>query len=177
MIYLLSYLGPYERLRTIENIIQMLSNEQVHKLPKNDIKKDKILKILELSDWKSFDKEIIGIRNFVHSEFNKLFVQNDSDKLVDKKHGADLGALKPNIRDIANNWLNGFIPITKDPVKFQPLGRALLNQIFSSSVNADEAIFRVNNFLSAISRSEQYLDLLYRNQKLLDVTGAPNYSF
>ncbi|MDA8997072.1 hypothetical protein N9J08_01875, partial [Hellea sp.] len=110
----------YERLRTIENIIQMLSNEQVHKLPKNDIKKDKILKILELSDWKSFDKEIIGIRNFVHSEFNKLFVQNDSDKLVDKKHGADLGALKPNIRDIANNWLNGFIPITKDPVKFQP---------------------------------------------------------
>ena len=71
--------------------------------------------------------------------------------MVDKKHGADLGALKPNIRDIANNWLNGFIPITKDPVKFQPLGRALLNQIFSSSVNADEAIFRVNNFLSAIS--------------------------
>ena len=163
----------YERLRTIENIIQMLSNEQVHKLPKNDIKKDKILKILELSDWKSFDKEIIGIRNFVHSEFNKLFVQNDSDKLVDKKHGADLGALKPNIRDIANNWLNGFIPITKDPVKFQPLGRALLNQIFSSSVNADEAIFRVNNFLSAISRSEQYLDLLYRNQKLLDSLVPP----
>ena len=30
----------YERLRTIENIIQMLSNEQDHKLPKNDIKKD-----------------------------------------------------------------------------------------------------------------------------------------
>jgi len=163
----------YKRLRTIENIIQLMGNEQVHTLPKNDNKKDKILKILEVSDWKTLDKEIIQIRNFVHSEFNKLFIQDDPKKLSDKKQSSGLGSLKPNIRDIANNWLNGFIPIAKDPVKFQPLGKALLNQIFTASVNADEAIFRMNNFLSHLSRSEQYLDLLYRNQKLLDALVPP----
>jgi len=87
--------------------------------------------------------------------------------------GTNLKALNPAANEIAENWLDGLFPRLNSSRNFQSLGQALLEQIFKSSARSDDAIIRINQFFSALSRSEQYLHLLSRNQDLLDALIPP----
>jgi len=76
-------------------------------------------------------------------------------------------------KEIAQSWLDGLFPRLNSRQNFQSLGQALLEQIFVSSADSGQAIVRINQFFSALSRSEQYLHLLARNKNLLNALIPP----
>ena len=163
----------YIRLRQLENAIQMLGNEQTHIVPSSDTARQTILTLLGYKDWDKLCKDILAIRRFVNTEFEKVFDIREEQAATSDDFEETLNILDPAAKEIAENWLNGFFPRSKNTAQFQSLGQALLEQIFKSSVNSSEAIIRLNQFFAALSRSEQYLHLLSRNQKLLNALIPP----
>ncbi|MEP3891048.1 MAG: hypothetical protein ABJN69_11325 [Hellea sp.] len=163
----------YITLRQLENAIQMLGNEQTHIVPASEHSQQSLLTLLGETNWESFCEPIESIRRFVNAEFGKIFDVEEASSSTSDSFEANLDALEPAAKDIAQNWLNGFFPRSNNTEQFQSLGQGLLEGIFSSSVSSNGAIIRVNQFFKALSRSEQYLHLLSRNQKLLDALIPP----
>ena len=163
----------YIALRQLENAIQMLGNEQTHIVPSSEQAQKNILTLLGETNWQSLCQRIETIRRFVNTEFQKIFEVAETQSVTSDNFEDNLHALNPAAKDIAKNWLNGFFPRSKNTEQFQSLGQALLEQIFKASVTSDDAIIRINQFFAALSRSEQYLHLLSRNQDLLDTLIPP----
>ena len=163
----------YISLRKLENALQMLGNEQTHIVPSSNEARKNIMALLGETEWQKLCSEIETIRRFVNAEFEKIFDADDASSSTSESFENDFDSLQPASKEIAQNWLDGFFPPLKSSQKFQSLGHALLDQIFKSSVRSDDAILRINQFFSALSRSEQYLHLLSRNQKLLDALIPP----
>lgn len=163
----------YVSLRQLENAIQMLGNEQTHIVPASESSQQSILTLLGEADWESFCLRIERIRRFVNAEFDKIFEIADTSSSTSDSFEDNLEALAPAAKDIAKNWLDGFFPRSKNTEQFQSLGQGLLEHIFRASVSSSEAIIRINQFFTALSRSEQYLHLLSRNQSLLDALIPP----
>ncbi len=163
----------YVRLRQLENAIQMLGNEQTHIVPSSDTARESIIALLSYEDWDTLCEDILAIRRFVNTEFEKVFEVNEDEAVTSDSFEGNLNALNSAAKETAENWLNGFFPRSKNTAQFQSLGQALLEQIFKSSANSSDAIIRINQFFAALARSEQYLHLLSRNQKLLDALIPP----
>jgi len=163
----------YISLRQLENAIQMLGNEQTHIVPAAKESRDNILTLLGGTSWNTYCQKIETIRRFVNTEFQKIFETEDAETAPTDDFDDNFNALSPAAKEIAQNWLDGLFPRLNSSRNFQPLGQALLEQIFKSSARSDDSIMRINQFFSALSRSEQYLHLLSRNQDLLDTLIPP----
>lgn len=168
----------YVYLRRLENTIQMLRNEQTHIVPSSPADRENLEMLLgadaqnELS-WQKLSARTFDIRQFVNSEFEKTFAAKQSGISTSDTFENEINALQPAAHDIAQSWLEGTFPRLKTEHHFQILGQAILEQVFKSSANSNEAVIRINDFFSALSRSEQYLHLLSRNRKLLDSLIPP----
>ena len=165
--------SSYIRLRQLENVIQMLGNEQTHIVPASDTDRETILTLLGKTDWPSFCEEVKSIRRFVNKEFQKVFETEDTQSSTSDSFEDNFAALTPVAKEIAQSWLDGLFPRLNSRQNFQSLGQALLEQIFVSSADSGQAIVRINQFFSALSRSEQYLHLLARNKNLLNALIPP----
>ena len=165
--------ASYITLRRLENAIQMLGNEQTHIVPASEPARQTLLTLLGETDWQNYCARIEKIRRFVNAEFQKIFDVDDKEEAPAHDFDANFDALGPAAKEIAQNWMDGLFPRLNSRQSFQSLGQALLEQIFKSSAASDEAILRINQFFSALSRSEQYLHLLSRNQNLLDALIPP----
>ena len=163
----------YIKLRQLENAIQMLGNEQTHIVPASEQARENIMTLLGVKDWQSYYQDIENLRRFVNTEFQKVFKISDDETVPSNAFEDNFNALSPAPKDIAQNWLDGLFPRLNSNQTFQSLGQAILEQTFKSSVRSDDAIMRINQFFSALSRSEQYLHLLSRNQDLLDALIPP----
>ena len=163
----------YVKLRQLENAIQMLGNEQTHIVPTSEQARDNIMTLLGVKNWQTYCQDIESLRRFVNTEFQKTFRVDPDETVPTAIFDANFKALSPAPKDMAQNWLDGLFPRLNGNQKFQSLGQALLEQIFKSSARSDDAIIRINKFFSALSRSEQYLHLLSRNQDLLDALIPP----
>lgn len=170
----------YVDLRRLENAIQMLENQQTHIVPSSDISQQNILTLLGYKDWADLSQAIENTRRFVNAEFVKIFEAQESrietPNDTENAFETDLSSLPTVPNEIARSWLNGFDNLRigqENNIKFQSLGRRLLETIFKSSADTELAIGHVNDFLSALSRSEQYLHLLSRNKGLLDSLIPP----
>ncbi len=165
--------ASYIKLRRLENAIQMLGNEQTHIVPSSDHAIQSIMTLLGETDWQDYCQNIENTRRFVNTEFQKAFEIDEAEEAPADDFDANFNALAPAAKEIAQNWMDGLFPRLNSRQNFQSLGQALLEQIFKSSAASDDAIMRINQFFSALSRSEQYLHLLSRNQNLLDALIPP----
>ncbi len=166
----------YIDLRQLENAIQMLDNQQTHIVPSSEIAQQNILTLTGYASWTELSNAIENIRRFVNREFAKIFELKEVKDEPTKTFDSDFSNLSVVSKDIAQSWLNGFDKLRLSPennINFQLLGRRLLETIFKSSADTEQAIEHVNGFLSALSRSEQYLHLLARNKGLLDTLIPP----
>lgn len=157
----------YSVFRTIENAVQMLSNEQTHVIPSRDT----LISLQELLNKPTdFDEEIYRRRKRVHKTFSELFADAPVSEAI-----VDLSSLDGATKKIALSWRNGF----KDhglsqnaPNKYKDLGSRLTARVLSQP-REDEAFERVDSFLKNIGRSEQYFTLLNRHPDLLDRLITP----
>ena len=168
----------YIFLRRLENAIQMLRNEQTHIVPSSLEDRQSIMTLLgeaetDEQNWQNLCARILDIRHFVNAEFEKVFDAGDAEVSISADFADDLKALSPAAKGVAQQWLEGAFPRLKTRRDFQVLGQKLLEQIFRSSADSGGAIVRINQFFSALSRSEQYLHLLARKPALLDALIPP----
>ncbi|WP_416877304.1 hypothetical protein [Litorimonas sp.] len=164
----------YATLRQIENTVQILRNEQAHKIPEAEEDLEAVLALLEYSHMSDLDMEILAIRTYVNERFKKLFQAETSSPrtpLADYKI-----ELSPVAKVIAESWLDGFddhgLPQSLKG-RYRNLGKRLLNRIILSIADTNLALSRVDEFLRSISRSAQYFDLLERHEGLLDTLITP----
>lgn len=164
----------YATLRQIENTVQIIRNEQAHKIPEAEEDLEAVLALLEYSDKSDLDGEILAIRTYVNERFKSLFQAESSTArtpLADYKI-----ELSPVAKEIAESWLDGFddhgLPQSLKG-RYRGLGKRLLNRIILSIADTNLALSRVDEFLRSISRSAQYFDLLERHEGLLDTLITP----
>ena len=164
----------YATLRQIENTVQIIRNEQAHKIPEAEEDLEAVLALLEYSDKSDLDAEILAIRTYVNERFKSLFQAESSTArtpLADYKI-----ELSPVAKEIAESWLDGFddhgLPQSLKG-RYRGLGKRLLNRIILSIADTNLALSRVDEFLRSISRSAQYFDLLERHEGLLDTLITP----
>lgn len=164
----------YTFLRKIENTVQILRNEQTHKIPETPDDQEALLALLGYSDMSELDAEIFEIRTYVNERFKSLFQAETSP--VKTPLAANKVELTPVAQGIAESWLAGFddhgLPQSLKG-RYRNLGKRLLNRIILSIADTNLALSRVDEFLRSISRSAQYFDLLERHEGLLDTLIAP----
>ncbi len=66
-------LEAYGYLRRVENAVQMMRDEQVHSLPTNDTDKQRLIAMLDVSDWATFRKTLSVHQQRVTDSFAGLF--------------------------------------------------------------------------------------------------------
>ncbi|MGB0908248.1 MAG: hypothetical protein ACPGVT_12200 [Maricaulaceae bacterium] len=171
--------ATYISLRQSENAVQMLGNEQTHIIPEESESQLAILTLLGRSEWQDYCQNIESRRRHVSTEFNRLFAV-DSDKIEPPKSALSLESLSSQSREIARSWLEGFsnygIPRSRLN-QFETLGKTLLSRALDAEttghISHDLVIARIDKFLHALSRSEQYLRLLQSQPAVLNALITP----
>lgn len=170
----------YKYLRTTENAVQMIDNAHTHLVPKDQDAQNTLLTLLGHESYAAFSQDIETHRHFVNTEFKRLFSDPEAsiDETAPPVHLAD--DLSERSQSILKNWQTGFGSYGIQADKYElyaPLGRQITKRIFdmetTTQFTRDVVIERIENFLKAVSRSEQYLRLLQGNPRILDALIMP----
>ncbi len=80
-------LTAYEFLRRTENRLQMIDDQQIHKLPKQAVHRDRLAFAMGFADWTSYKAELDAHRQRVHDLFNGISATPQFDGFVQAKEG------------------------------------------------------------------------------------------
>ena len=176
----------YEALRNIEHRIQMLEDEQTHRLPKDEETRARIAKLCGTDDLAAFDRDVAHIRERVHAHYRDLFAEEER-KAETASHGnlvftgvdedpgtvetlKNYGFSEPSrvISTIAN-WHRGKTPATRTE-----RGRGLLTALLPDLLEAmsrtgepDSAFTRFSRFFEGLRSGVQTLSMLLNEDTLL----------
>lgn len=157
----------YAFFRQVENAVQMIGNEQTHIIPEGK-KLETLLNLI--GNPTNFDQSICERRQRVHQKFSALFAEAEQNDM-----SVDISSLSGANAKVAQSWANGFqdhgLPLGNQ-TKYRDLGQRLCERILSQH-REEKAFQRVDSFLKAIGRSEQYFALLSRHPKLLNRLITP----
>ena len=155
----------YQRLRRLENAIQMRGNEHTHLMP--EAEGLEAVKTLSGDDLSGLEED----RKFVAKRFAEIF-QDDAPEPTQLPRFVK--ALSGEALTISESWLAGFgrYGVRKgSPVSNLP--PELFWRISASGLAPEDAIARLDNFFGSLSRSEQYIRLLAEHPQLLDPLITP----
>ena len=71
-------LSSYHFLRSVENILQQIGDQQTQTLPDNELDKLRLIKVMKFDDWKSFYLRLSQVMVNVHTEF--IWVIGESEE-------------------------------------------------------------------------------------------------
>ncbi len=168
----------YAYLRTLEHRIQMRNDEQTHILPDDVETRGRIARLMGYGDdLPAFEKDVLGVREFVHGAYSDLFAQEerlsgDMGNLVFTGVDDDPGTLKtleemgfsdpPKVIDMIRRWHRGGVPATRSA-----RGRQLLTTLtprlltwMAETGEADAAIARFSDFISGLRGGVQVFALM-----------------
>jgi len=165
----------YIVLRQIENAIQMLRNEQTHLVPSSKNDQDFILASTPYASWEELSEKSFTTRTFVNYHFQRLF-EAETVSPSAAHSSIEISDLSPVGKSIAESWLRGFdehgLPKSLAGT-YVSLGETLFQRVIYSVAETELALTNIDRFLKTLSRSAQYLDLLNRNEGLLDTLVTP----
>lgn len=181
-------LEGYLFLRSVENILQEINDQQTQTLPTSLVDQERLITALGFNDWDSFlEKLHIHLRQ-IHDEF-KVVVQdqNGDEKLVDQSWNYIWNS-NLSVEEIENvihettkikyeNLSNQIFNFKRDCIKkiIGPQGRETINllmpRVLESVMSYDdpETLFeRVAQLIKTVSTRTTYMQLLYENRNVLD---------
>ncbi|MEL7548041.1 MAG: bifunctional [glutamine synthetase] adenylyltransferase/[glutamine synthetase]-adenylyl-L-tyrosine phosphorylase [Pseudomonadota bacterium] len=177
----------YHFLRNFEHRIQMLADEQTHRIPSSSERREAVARLCGYDDWNGLLKTLDQIRTSVHASYRNLFAEEDKKRqtaidgnLVFAGVDADPGTLetlsKLGFRDpgvlieTVRHWHRGSISATRSP-----RGRELLTALLPEALNAmsntgepDVAFGLFSRFLAGLTSGVQTLSMLISAPRLLD---------
>lgn len=149
--------GAYERLRAVEHRIQMLEDEQTHRLPEGDGERRRVAALSGAAPLRSFDAEITRILKSVNARYGELFAEEE--------------ALSSRFGSLV------FTGVDDDPETLATLGR----MGFSSPARVSQTIRGWHHGHVAATRTargrELFTRLAPRLLEAANATGAPDVAF
>jgi glutamate-ammonia-ligase adenylyltransferase len=180
--------AAYCFLRTIENRLQMIDDEQTHVLPSRPEELDRFARFCGFTDRASFaDALLTHLRN-VQAHYAGLFEQPiaahelprltfspdaDSHDTLDRLAG--MGFRQPlEITALAGRWLSGSYPSLRGPFAREQLGHVLptLFDHFARSANPDDAVILFDRFLFGLHGGARLFSLLRQNPDLIALVAT-----
>ena len=177
----------YEVLRNIEHRIQMLEDQQTHRLPSDEDTRLRVAKLCGHDDLAAFDRAVAEVRKTVHSHYRDLFAEEErkhenavQGNLVFTGVDDDPGTVETlkaygfsdpsRIIATISNWHRGKTPATRTA-----RGRGLLTALLPDLLTAmsrtgepDMAFTRFTRFFEGLRSGIQTLSMLANETSLLE---------
>ncbi|MFT3809230.1 MAG: bifunctional [glutamine synthetase] adenylyltransferase/[glutamine synthetase]-adenylyl-L-tyrosine phosphorylase [Micropepsaceae bacterium] len=187
--------AAYRWLRTLEHRIQMVADEQTHRIPEREAERANVARFMGFADLAAFDAEALGVFRAVERHYAALFessaplgsadgslvftgVDDDPETL---KTLARLGFKRPDsVSAAVRGWHHGRMAATRS-ARARELLTALkpaLLAALAKTADPDTAFARFDTLLRGLPAGVQLFSLLKANPWLLDVLaevcgGAP----
>lgn len=176
----------YVELRALEHRVQMLADEQTHKLPASDPDRRRVAALYGQDDLKAFDREVGAMLTRVNLHYGKLFageeelssrfgslvftgVDDDPETLATLKR---MGFSEPaRVSQTIRGWHHGRINATRTGrgrELFTRLAPRLLDACHATGA-ADDAFRRFGDFFEGISSGVQVQSLFLAQPRLLEL--------
>ena len=166
--------ADYRALRALEHRIQMIEDQQTHKVPKSDEGRARLAALSGEADVAVFEAGIAELLARVHDTCEELFASEDPPRreATEETRLADLGFKRPGdaARQIAR-WQRGDIPATRSE-RGRRLFRQLEPQIIerlAGAADPDQALVHFDRFLSGLPAGVQVFSLFTANAQLSDL--------
>ena len=176
----------YRQLRDVEHRVQMLADEQTHKLPESDIERRKVAALSGFDRLRSFDAAITRTLKTVNARYGELFPEEEPlssrfGSLVftgvddDPETLATLARMgfsnPPRVSQTIRSWHHGHIPATRTE-----RGRELFTRLAPRLLEAtqatgapDVAFNRFSDFFARLSSGVQLQSLFLAQPKLFEL--------
>ncbi|RAK58760.1 glutamine-synthetase adenylyltransferase [Phenylobacterium hankyongense] len=176
----------YAMLRAVEHRIQMLADEQTHRLPESDPDRRRIAALAGYDRLRSFDAAITRTLKTVNARYGELFPEEEPlssrfGSLVftgvddDPETLATLARMgfsnPPRVSQTIRNWHHGHIPATRTErgrELFTRLAPRLLDAAQASGA-PDVAFNRFSDFFSRLSSGVQLQSLFLAQPKMFEL--------
>jgi len=176
----------YRRLRTVEHRLQMLADEQTHKLPEADADRRRVAALSGYDQLRAFDAAITRTLKGVNARYGELFpseeplssrfgslvftgVEDDPATLATLKR---MGFSNPaNVAATIRSWHHGHIPATateRGRELFTRLAPRLLDAAHATG-SPDTAFNRFRDFFSHLSSGVQLQSLFLAQPNLFEL--------
>jgi len=176
----------YLRLRAVEHRIQMLEDEQTHRLPESDADRRRVAALAGYAPLRSFDAEITRTLKTVNARYGELFAEEEP---LSSRFGSlvftgvdddpeTLATIKrmgfsdpPRVSQTIRNWHHGHVAATRTE-----RGRELFTRLAPRLLEAanatgapDVAFNRFCDFFAGISSGVQLQSLFLAQPKLFEL--------
>lgn len=177
----------YHFLRHVEHRIQMIADEQTHRLPDAPERRESLARLCGFDTPEAFMRALDDVRTRVHDHYRELFADEDRRRQsavegnlvfagVDVDPGTvetlrQFGFQQPEaLIDAVRHWHRGGIPATRTP-----RGRELLTALLPEALRTmgatgepDAAFSLFDRFLSGLTAGVQPLSMLISAPRLLE---------
>ncbi len=162
-------------LRRCENHLQMLGNQQTHRIPEDQLTRDRFARLAGVADWEDFSRQLYQVRQQVHREFAALF---RAERSADEREESDpeWPALSAAAQEIVDIWEEGFQAYgvsASQASGMSPLYRYLGHALLESGLQLEQAIQRLHAYFRRLPPGGQYFRLLQRSPDLIDGLVTP----
>ncbi|MFD1746522.1 bifunctional [glutamine synthetase] adenylyltransferase/[glutamine synthetase]-adenylyl-L-tyrosine phosphorylase [Rhizobium helianthi] len=176
--------NAYWFLRDVEHRIQMVRDEQTHRLPETETELKRIAFMMGFDDTKAFSEHLEAVLRIVEKRYARLFEQeaklsaadgnlvftgqNDDPETLNTL--SRMGFERPaDMSRVIRTWHYGRYRATQSVEARERLTELMpeLLSAFGRSKRADEALLRFDGFLKALPAGIQLFSLLGNNQNLL----------
>ena len=140
-------LQAYRYLRRVENALQMMRDEQTHCLPTDDTDRQRLLAIMDESQWSGFRRTLDAHQACVSACFNKMFESASDDETTDSA----------NQPDDLDNARNVWAALSTESISDE----ARIELLEASGFIADEELL---NSIATLSRGSFYQRLTAESQ-------------
>lgn len=174
--------AAYDQLRNVEHCIQMLRDEQTHRLPQDDEDRANVATLMG-QELVPFDEAIRTTFENVHAQFQALFPDDPDeetrfdpfdDELSDKlaRQLTELGYEQPtDVHRLLQGWMRGRMNATATSAareRLRALGPDLL-RAFGQTDRPEVALRSLDRFLNGLPAGLQFFSMLESNPAVMDL--------
>lgn len=174
--------AAYDQLRNVEHCIQMLRDEQTHRLPQDDDDRANVAALMG-QDMVAFDEAMRATFEAVHAQFQALFPDDpDEDAAFDPfeaelsdrvaRQLTELGYDQPaDVHRLLQGWMRGRMNATATSAareRLRALGPDLL-RVFGTTDRPEAALRSLDGFLQGLPAGLQFFSMLESNPAVMEL--------
>ncbi|MFK7791766.1 MAG: bifunctional [glutamine synthetase] adenylyltransferase/[glutamine synthetase]-adenylyl-L-tyrosine phosphorylase [Devosiaceae bacterium] len=172
----------YNHLRDVEHCIQMLRDEQTHRLPQEDDERAKVAALMG-QDLSAFDASVQANLEGVHARFQALFPDEPNEAAdinpfaedLDEPlavHFKSLGYQQPeDVHRLLQGWMKGRMNATATSAARERLVAIVpdLLRVFGQTDRPEAALRSLDGFLNGLPAGLQFFSMLESNPAVMDL--------
>lgn len=175
--------AAYDHLRNVEHSIQMIRDEQTHRLPQGDVERAAVATLMDAPNLESFDARMASVLHTVHTRFQALFPDmpegedgldpfNDEMSPAMAAHLTGLGFEQPkDVHRLLETWMRGKMNATatvEGRARLRAIGPDLI-RVFGRTDRPDAALRTLDGFLRGLPAGVQFFSMLASNPPIMDL--------